>query len=73
MTVDHSYSVGKKSDSGPPSASLTLGLRIGFVGFGSHHERIYNGENTKVSNSLCGPYKPLSTFHNRPRERHNDE
>ena len=24
----------------------------------------------KVSNSLCGPYKPLSTFHNWPREMH---
>ena len=34
-----------------------------------------NGENRKVSNSLCGPYKPLSTFHNWHRKGHwpNDE
>ena len=31
-----------------------------------------NGENTKVSNK-CRPYKPLSIFHNWPRERHNDD
>ena len=33
----------------------------------------HDGENKNVSNSLCEPYKPLSTFHNWPRERHNDE
>ena len=28
------------------------------------HTIVDNGENMKVSNSLCGPCKPLSTLHN---------